>query len=147
MLATDEKFIERFPLAAERRFAYYVRVNPTSIRANKAIIVNDTPKRLELYLLRDGEEIDNNKLVLKSKLMKVDSVTTDSHPSAYVYCLEADLEKAIEACCAYVTNQSTRNFERAKKEYEGFVVLRAQYEEAGLGLSRFGELECRLGDS
>lgn len=144
MLITDEKFIERFPLAVERRFAYYVRVNPSSIRVTKAIITNDTPKRLGLYLLRDGEEIEDNKLVTKSRLMKPDSVTIDSHPSAYVYCLEADLEKAIEACCAYVLDKAARNFERAKKEYEGFTVLRAQYEEAGLGLSRFGELECRL---
>lgn len=144
MLISDEKFIERFPLAAERKFAYFVRVNPSSIRVAKAIIVNDTPKRLGLYLMRDGEGIDCEKLVTKSKLMKPDSATLDSHPSAYTYCLEADLDKAIEACCSYVRGKVVKNFERAKKEYEGFTVLRAQYEEAGLGLSRFGELECRL---
>lgn len=64
--------------------------------------------------------------------------------SNFQSCLEADLKQAIEACCAYVRDKAVRNFERAKKEYEGFVVLRAQYEEAGLGLSRFGELECRI---
>lgn len=144
MLITDEKFIEKFPLAAERKFAYCVRVNPTSIRVAKAVIVNDTPKRLGLYLMRDGEEIDCEKLVLKSKLMKPDSVTMDSHPSAYVYCLEADLDKAIEACCSYVRGKVVKNFERAKKEHDDFVVLLAHHKEAGLKLSRFGELECRL---
>lgn len=144
MLITDEKFIEKFPLAAERKFAYYVRVNPSSIRVAKAVIINDTPKRLGLYLMRDGEQIDCEKLVTKSKLMKPDSVTLDSHPSAYVYCLEADLDKAIEVCCSYVRGKIVRNFERAKKEHDDFVVLQAQLSEAGLETSRFGELECRL---
>lgn len=144
MLITDEKFIEKFPLAAERKFAYFVRVNPSSIRVAKAVIVKDTPKRLGLYLMRDGEEIDCEKLVMKSNLMKPDSVTIDAHPSAHVYCLEGDLEQAIEACCSYVRGKIVRNIERAKKEHDDFVVLQAHHKEAGLELSRFGELECRV---
>lgn len=107
MLISDEKFIEMFPLAAERRFAYFVRVGPTSIRVSKCVVVQDTPKMLTVYTLRDGEEIDDKKTIKKRDLMNPDSMTVDSHPSAYVYCLEADLDDAIQACCSYVRGKSS----------------------------------------
>ena len=145
MLITDDKFLERYPLASERRFGYFVRVNPERIRVAKFIIVADTPAMLKIWTLRgDDQEIDDEKQIKKVNLMKIDTKTIESYPSGYVYCLEQDLDAAVRACLSYVRKIVVRNEERAKKAYTDMTVLTASYEEGGLIRSALGDLGCRL---